>query len=127
MRSLSTRCAAPFLGGNNKSPLHDCSKPSRFEDPWKQKVFCWIADGKLNLCPAGPDKKPMNVGDKDVYDLLDWAVMPDKDGKFTLASDTTSSNDALKLKADTNILGEEWIQAIREESRKASRKLDENR
>jgi hypothetical protein len=69
----------------------------------------------------------MNIGDKDVYDLLDWAVMPDKDGKFTLASDTTSSNDALKLKADTNILGEEWIQAIREESRKASRKLDENR
>jgi len=99
----------------------------RFEDPWKQKVYCWIADGKFFLCPAGPDKKPINLGQRDSYDLLDWAVVPDKDGKFTLASDTTSSNDALKLKAENQGVGESWIEAIRDASRDATRKLEEGR
>ena len=39
----------------------------RFEDPWKQKVFCWIAGGGLHLCPAGPDKRPVNVAQRDTY------------------------------------------------------------
>ena len=99
----------------------------RFEDPWKQKVFCWITGGKFYVCPAGPDKKPINIGQKDEYDLLDWAVLPDKEGKFTLASDTTSSNDALKLKAENNHSGLEWIEAIRDAAREAVRKLEENR
>jgi hypothetical protein len=85
----------------------------RFEDPWKQKVYCWITAGKFYLCSAGPDKKPVNIAQADVYNLLDWAVVPDKEGKFTLCSDTTSSADALKLKADSPRGAEQWIAAVR--------------
>jgi hypothetical protein len=99
----------------------------RFEDPWKQKVYCWIKDGRFYVCPAGPDKKPTNVAEKDAYDLLDWVVVPDKDGKFMISSDTTSSNDSLKLKADTQNAGMQWIEAINEAKREATRRLEENR
>ena len=110
-----------------RSPADGCMRKCRFEDPWKQKVFCWIYEGKFYLCPAGADKKPINVGQRDTYDLLDWAVVPDKDGKFTLASDTTSSNDALKLKADSAAAGQKWIDEIREAARDAVQKLDRDR
>jgi hypothetical protein len=79
------------------------------------------------MCPAGPDKRPTNVSQPDTYDLLDWAVMPDKDGKFSLGSDTTSSNDALKLKADNQNASMEWIEAIRDAHREATRRLEDNR
>ena len=100
------------------SEYHGClakkkNNHGRFEDPWKQKVYCWITAGKFYLCPAGPDKKPVNIAQADVYNLLDWAVVPDKEGKFTLCSDTTSSADALKLKADSPRGAEQWIAAVR--------------
>jgi len=117
---VPARLSSPHLAPE----AHACG---RFEDPWKQKVFCWIREGKFFLCAAGPDKKPINVGQRDTYDLLDWVAMPDKDGKFTLASDTTSSNDALKLKADNARDGQSWIDAIREAANEAKRKLEEGR
>ena len=54
-------------------------------------------------------------------------MVPDKDGKFTLCSDTTSSADALKLKADNAAAGEAWIEALRDATRVATRKLEEDR
>ena len=54
-------------------------------------------------------------------------MVPDKDGKFTLCSDTTSSADALKLKADNAAAGEAWIEALRDAAREATRKLEEDR
>ena len=63
----------------------------RFEDPYKQKVYCWIKDGKFYLCPANNDKRPVSLSNKEVYDLNDWKVSGSHDSTHSYTMAESSS------------------------------------
>jgi hypothetical protein len=47
----------------------------RFEDPYKQKVQCWIRNNVLCIRALGPDRFPIPGTIPDKFDLKIWKVI----------------------------------------------------